>query len=191
MSLPVGAVLIAASTDVGARRASAVFAVSLSLMFGTSAGYHRLANTTRSRDRWRRLDHAAIFIGMAGTATPIFLLSMPPPWAVPLLAALWFVALVGVVAKVTSFHSVGRLTSMLYAMSAASVLIVVPFMIVDGRILALSLFLAGGAAYVGGASVLIRNVPNPWPATFGYHEVWHTFTLIAAACHVVMVVALI
>ena len=177
--------LILAADHASARVAASIYAASLLLGFGTSAAYHRLARTERSQAIMQRLDHSMIFVLIAGSYTPVCLLGMPPAWGIPLLCLVWSVALFGILLKQFAFERFRLLEYSLYPVLGWSLVFAAPVLLTHMTALELSLLLAGGLLYTVGIPVLVRERPNPWPTKFGYHEIWHGFTVAAGACHFV------
>lgn len=183
VSLPAGALLVARTDRTASRVAAIVYVCSLVLVFATSAAYHRLACTASSRALMRRLDHAMIFVLIAGTYAPICLVALPPAWGLPVLVVVSLGAVVGITLKLVAFDRLRWFGYALYPILGWISAIAGPAMadsLTGGQ---LALVVAGGIAYSIGFPVLLLHRPNPWPATFGYHEVWHACTIVAAACH--------
>jgi hemolysin III len=152
-------------------------------LFGTSAAYHRLELEHHRREILRKLDHSMIFVLIAGTYTPVCLLGLPRSWGLPMLALAWTVAILGIVLRLTSFNRLRVLSYALYPLLGWTLMAAIPQLAHHLTGIQLTLILAGGIIYTVGIPVLFVGRPNPWPAKFGYHEVWHAFTVVAAACH--------
>lgn len=182
-AIPAGILLILVSESATARTAAAIYAAALLLVFGTSAAYHRLATSDRARHVMQRLDHSMIYLLITGTYVPICLLALPPEWGIPILAAVGAMAVAGMVFKLTAWGKARIASFALYPVMGWLVVIATPVLIANLSAVQLVLLLAGGIAYTVGFPVLLVRRPNPWPMTFGYHEVWHTFTVVAAALH--------
>ena len=183
LSIPGGALLIATANGATATVAASIYSVGLLLGFGTSAGYHRLAVRPRTQAIMQRLDHSMIFVLIAGSYTPICLLGLPRSWGIPLLCVVWVGAITGVLIKQFAFERMKVLEYALYPVLGWIVVIAAPVLIRTMTPLELSLLLAGGLLYTVGIPVLVLGRPNPWPRVFGYHEIWHAFTVTAGACH--------
>jgi hemolysin III len=182
-AIPGGVLLLARADHAAARVATAIYGVSLLLGFGTSAAYHRLARSERAVQIMQRLDHSMIYVLIAGSYTPVCLLAMPTAWAVPMLSVVWGGAVLGIVIKLFAFERLKLLGYCLYPVLGWAAVISLPALL-DGMSSAeLVLLFSGGILYTVGIPVLVRERPNPWPRTFGYHEVWHAFTVAAGACH--------
>lgn len=190
VSIPAGAALVAFATSASGRVGAIVYALSLTGLFGTSAAYHRLAHGVRARAVMRRLDHAMIFVLIAGSYTPMCLLALRGSWRVAALSAVWSVAAVGVALKVFRLQAM-RLGNSLYVVLGWAVLLILPQL--TDRVGAATIVLlgAGGVLYTVGAVVLTRRRPDPVPHVFGYHEVWHSLVVAAAACHYVMILRVV
>lgn len=173
----------------GSRGATAtgVYAVSLLLLFGISATYHRFNWAPRARRIWRRLDHSMIFIFIAGSYTPFALLVLPWPLGRAVLVVVWAGALAGVALKMAWPGAPRKLGVPLYlALGWVAVVVLKPLLHGAG-VAALVLLLAGGLIYSLGAIVYAVRRPDPAPHFFGYHEVFHSFTIVAATCHYIAI----
>lgn len=183
LSIPGGVLLILAADHASARVAASIYAASLLLGFGTSAAYHRLARSERTQAIMQRLDHSMIFVLIAGSYTPVCLLGLPRAWGVPLLCVVWTLAAVGVLLKQFAFERFRLVEYSLYPILGWIVVVAAPVLLRNMTGVELSLLVAGGLLYTVGIPVLVRERPDPWPRTFGYHEIWHGFTVAAGACH--------
>ena len=131
----------------------------------------------------RRLDHANIFVFIAGTYTPLALLLLSPGQATLLLALIWGIAAAGIAFKLGWMNAPRWLYTGLYiAMGWVAVGWLIPFWNAGGPLI-VALIIAGGLIYSAGAVVYARKRPDPAPAWFGYHEVFHVATVVAALCH--------
>ena len=187
LAIPGGILLIVQANGPSATVAACIYSVSLVLGFGTSAGYHRLARNERTQAIMQRLDHSMIFVLIAGSYTPICLLGMPTSWGIPLLCVVWTGAVGGILLKQLAFQRLQLLEYALYPILGWVCVIATPQMLRGMSPTALALLLAGGLLYTLGIPILARERPNPWPRTFGYHEIWHTFTVAAGACHFITI----
>ncbi len=182
-AIPAGVFLIVMSHAATARVAASIYAASLLLLFGTSASYHRLAKSARARQVMQRLDHSMIYVLIAGTYVPICLVVLPPAWGIPMLAIVCVCGAVGMVMKLTCFQRAQWLSYALYPIMGWVAVVASPALIAHLSPLQLGLIVAGGVAYSIGFPVLLVRRPDPWPTVFGYHEVWHLLTVVAAALH--------
>ncbi|MCL9758280.1 hemolysin III family protein [Frankia sp. AiPa1] len=184
VALTLGVLAVALTTTLRARLGVAVYALSIAALFGTSALYHRtMWSTSRARARMKRLDHSMIFIFIAGTYTPFALIVMPATTARVVLAVVWSGAALGVAIRMFWLHSPRYLIIPLYIALGWAAAFVLPQLAHRAGIASMVLLLVGGVCYSLGAVVYATRRPNPAPTTFGYHEVFHTFTLVAALCH--------
>lgn len=188
LSIPAGVVVVAAAGTVQARLGAVIYACSLTGLFATSAAYHRLAQSVRAREWMRRADHAMIFVLIAGSYTPVCLVVLEGPWRVVALSVVWAGALAGVGLKLFRLQAM-RVGNSLYLVLGWAVLALVPQLV--ERPVVLGLLAAGGLLYTSGTVVLSRRRPDPVPEVFGYHEVWHTLVVAAAACHYAMILLLV
>ncbi len=181
VSIPAGLVVVLSATGTKAVVAAAIYWLALSSQFGVSAAYHLGMWSEVGRERMRTLDHATIFVLIAGTYTPFCLLVLHGAATIVVLAIVWTGAAIGIATKLyrVDLHV---LSGFLYLGLGWVAVIVFPALVRDLTTAELTLMVAGGLLYSGGALVLALHRPNPWPRTFGYHEIWHAATIGAAAC---------
>jgi hemolysin III len=185
-SLGVGALLVVFSQESRVLPAT-VFACSAALMLGTSTLYHRVTWRPRARLWMRRADHAGIFLLIAGTYTPVALISLRGAWGITVLVIVWSGA---IAATVSAFCWVGapKWLSALLGLALGWIgVIVLPRVAHDEGIAPVILLAAGGLAYTAGALVYALKRPDPFPRVFGYHELFHALTIVALACQYVAV----
>lgn len=182
-----GLLLIVATPTLVGRIGVAVYLVSASVLFGTSAAYHRGHWSPRAGGVLRRMDHANIFIFIAGTYTPLALSLLDPQNATVLLTLVWGVAAAGVVFKVVWMGAPRWLYTGLYLALGWIAVGWLPAMWQAGGPAVVILLAAGGLIYTLGAVVYALKRPDPWPAWFGYHEIFHACTVLAAVCHFVSI----
>lgn len=161
----------------------AVFAVSLIMLYSTSAIYHTITWGGRMRALLKRLDHSMIFVFIAGSYTPFCLLALDEVWGLSLLGVIWPIALAGVVLKLV-WPGAPRWLSVLVYASAGWLGIVAAVPLAHWLALApLLLLLAGGILYTAGGVIYAVRRPDPFPKVFGYHEVFHLFVVAGSAIH--------
>lgn len=191
IALGAGGVLVSMAPTPRAAAAAALYAVSLVVLFSVSATYHRVDWSPRGRAWMRRMDHASIFILIAGTYTPIALLGVSGTAGDSLLLAIWCGAFVGVL---QSLFWVGAPKVLTAALAVAVGWTLVPYLEEARQALGvteLSLILAGGVAYTTGAVAYALKRPNFRPGVFGYHEFFHALTLVGAGLHFAVVLRLV
>jgi len=190
ISIISGAAMIAVAAAVKGGSAGAttsIYCATVTLLFGTSALYHRLDWGPAARRLMKRLDHSMIFVFIAGTYTPIAALTLPRTPAMAVLIAVWSGALVGVGLQ-TLWPSAPRwLSAPCYIALGWVAVFVMPDLLHNAGVAAFVLIVAGGAIYTIGGVVYALKRPNPVPGVFGFHEVFHLCTLVAAACHYVAI----
>ncbi|MEU8544329.1 hemolysin III family protein [Streptomyces sp. NPDC048717] len=180
-----GLVLVALADSPRARIACGIYVLTACLLFGISALYHRGTWSARGEAVLRRLDHANIFLIIAGTYTPLTLLLLPDSTGRPLLWAVWAAAAAGIAFRVFWVGAPRWLYTPCYlAMGWAAVFFLPDFMRTGG-IAVLVLVVVGGLLYSAGGVVYGFKRPNPSPRWFGFHEVFHSFTLVAFIVHYV------
>ncbi len=190
VSLASGAALVATAAALRggvAALVTAIYCATVTLLFGTSALYHRLSWSPRAQRLMKRLDHSMIFVFIAGTYTPIAALTLPEGAMTAVLIAVWSGALVGVALQ-TLWPSAPRwLSAPCYIALGWVAAFVFPDLLHNAGVAAFVLIAAGGVVYTVGGVVYAIKKPNPWPGVFGFHEVFHLCTLVAALCHYVAI----
>jgi hemolysin III len=190
ISIASGAALVAVAAAMRggpAGATTAVYAATVTMLFGTSALYHRLNWSPRAHAVMKRLDHSMIFVFIAGTYTPIAALTLPHRSAAVVLTVVWTGAVFGVLLQ-SAWPSAPRWLSVPCYIGLGWVAVfVMPQLLHNAGVAALVLIIAGGAIYTVGAVVYATKRPNPIPGVFGFHEVFHLCTLVAALCHYVAI----
>ena len=182
-AVPAVVVLLLAADSQRARAAAGVYGASLVAVFAVSAAYHRVNHSPQVQRLLRRADHATIFCLIAGTYTPIAVVAIRGRVGWSLVASAWALAVVGFLLKIVWFHRARVAGAVLYIVLGWMVVLAMPEVADKLSGAELALVVAGGLLYTGGTLVLVRRRPDPSPRVFGYHEVWHTFVVLAAACH--------
>lgn len=165
-----------------ARHAVAIYTASITALFGVSAAYHRPTWQPRARQWMRRLDHAAIFVFIAGTYTPLCL-ALAPADGARLETFVWVGALAGVLQSMLWVQAPKPFIAVLYLALGWSVLPYIGRMHAAVGLAPLALILGGGVVYSVGALVYAKKRPDPSPRIFGYHEVFHALVIVAAVLH--------
>ena len=183
LAIPAGVLLIVFADRPRARTSAAIYIATLLAAFGTSSAYHRLAKSYKARKIMQRADHAMIYLLIAGTYVPICLVAMPLDWGVTVMAIVGAMALLGIALKMLAFKRLQWVSYALYLVMGWTAALATPVLIHHLTTPQLALIAAGGVAYTVGVPILLLRRPDPWPAVFGYHEIWHGFTVLAAALH--------
>ncbi|MFV0457565.1 MAG: PAQR family membrane homeostasis protein TrhA [Actinomycetales bacterium] len=176
-------VILAPSTP--ARVASAIFGLTAALLFGTSALYHRGNWKPRTQAMLKRFDHSNIFLIIAGSYTPLTILLLPESKATVLLWLVWGGALLGVLFRVFWVGAPRWLYTPAYILLGWAAVLYLPDFARHGGALVLSLVVLGGVLYTAGGVVYALKRPNPSPRWFGFHEIFHAFTVAAFVAHYV------
>lgn len=186
-SVPVGiclTVLLAIRARTGGQRAAAIiYGVCVLAMLTISGIYHAPSLSLSERRFLRRLDHATILIAIAGTYTAVIVLGLTGSTRVWLLVLTWVIAAVGITIRMFWFDAPNVVLAAVY-LGAGWMLVVYPqafFRALSG--VEFGFLATGGLLYTIGTIVFTTKRPDPWPTTFGYHEVWHTFVVTAAFFH--------
>lgn len=185
-----GLALVIAGPTVGLRTAAAMYLVSSLLLFGTSATYHRGRWSQRVAALFRRMDHANIFLFIAGTYTPLAVGLLEGSSRVLLLSVVWGTAALGVLFRVLWWNAPRWLYTVLYLLMGWTAVGWLGQFWVSGGPAVVLLVLAGGLVYTIGAVVYALKRPNPSPTWFGFHEVFHACTIVAAICHYIAIALL-
>ena len=169
------------------RLAAAVFAGSVAACFGASALYHRVTWTPRVRLWMRRIDHAGVYLLIAGTYTPVSLLVLSGAWRPVVLTIVWAGAAAAIILKFVWVQAPKWLAAAIGLALGWVAVVALPQLIIHLDPAAVTLLVVGGLAYTAGAIVYARRRPDPAPAVFGYHELFHALTIVGVACQYVAI----
>ncbi len=165
----------------------AVYGVSLIFLFSASATYHMVQVKDKALEIFRKVDHAAIYVLIAGTYTPFCINAFDGFWKWGMLTIIWSLAIIGIVVKIFYIRAPRWLNAGIYILmgwlsvtAAGEMLSALPAWVLTWMII-------GGVIYTLGAIVYMTKIFNFKPGVFGFHEVWHIFVLLAAATHFVAV----
>jgi hemolysin III len=187
VSLVVGTLLIVGADGGRRRAAAAVFAGSVAACFGASALYHRVTWTPRLRRWMRRIDHAGIYLLIAGTYTPVCLLVLSGAWRVVVLVLVCVGAGAAIVLKFAWVEAPKWVAAAFGTALGWAGVAILPQLATRLNPAAVALLGVGGLAYTAGAIIYARRRPNPLPSVFGYHEFFHALTLVGVACQYVAI----
>jgi len=168
----------------------AIFAASLILLYGISASYHRISRRPTLRRILRRLDHAMIFVLIAGTYTPLCL-KVSLAWGIPILSVVWGIAGAGVLLRLAWLGGPRWLSVTLYVMLGWLALVAASELLEEFAPAPLVMLALGGVLYTLGGAVYAAGRPDPWPRVFGYHEVFHLFVIAGSAVHYSLIAAFV
>jgi hemolysin III len=187
VSLVIGTLLIVGARGGAQNTAAAIFAGSVAACFGASALYHRVRWTPRLRPWMRRVDHAGVNLLIAGTYTPVCLLALGGVWRIVVLTLVWVGAAAATTVRFVWLSAPNWLAAASALVLGWASVAVLPQLVDRLSPAALALLGAGGLAYTAGALVYARSKPDPLPAVFGYHELFHALTILAVACQYVAI----
>jgi hemolysin III len=187
ISLVTGTALVCLADGTRERVATAIYAGSVALLFGTSAAYHRGAWSPRAYDVMARLDHSMIFVLIAGSYTPFALLLLHGALQWVVLGVVWGGAALGVLLRNVVRRPPRWLFVGLYLALGWVAVGLLPAVLHRGGVAVLVLLAVGGLFYTAGALIYALRRPNPSPRWFGFHEVFHACTLVAFVTHYVAV----
>jgi hemolysin III len=180
-AIPAGVALGLAADPGRAQVAGAIFAGSVVAMFGASALYHCVTWSPLKRRWMRQLDHLGIFSLIAGTYTPFGLLTLHGAWRITVLAIVWSGAVLAILLKILWTSAPKWITAVIGLSLGWVSVIVFPKLLHRAGVLTTTLVAVGGLCYTVGAVVYAVRKPNPRPAVFGYHELFHALTIGAVA----------
>jgi hemolysin III len=183
VSLASGTLLVLLAATTMASVAAAIYAASVSALFGVSALYHRVTWNGPARRRMRRLDHAMIFLLIAGTYTPVGLLVLNGTLATVVLAVVWGGALAGTILELVWTGAPRWLGGTVYLALGWVAVVAMPQLFAQLGVAGGLLIVAGGLLFSAGAAVYALRRPDPVPAVFGYHEVFHLLVIAGVAAH--------
>ena len=187
-AVPAGVVLVVVADGARARLATSIYAVAMAAMLGASALYHRVSwKTERRHALARRLDHAMIFVFIAGTYTPFALLSFEGWLPAVVLTCVWSGAALGLVVNVAWITAPKWVTAPAYLLVGWVGVVAAPQLFGEVGIAGAVLLIVGGALYTLGALTYATHWPNPFPRTFGFHEVFHLLVTVAVVVQLVAV----
>ena len=189
-SILAGVVLTVGADGNRATFAMAVLSIGNTAMLGVSAIVHLRDWPIERVELMVRLDHAAIFLMFATTATPVALLGLDSPVSTWLLTVAWIGAILGIAAEWMPIHPPPGVMNVAYLVFGWSMAAFVPWFISELTVGQVVLLLTGGAAYTVGAIVVGARWPDPWTDSFGYHEIWHVFVVVAVGLHAAMAISL-
>jgi hemolysin III len=176
-------VLLVLSENVLVRAGAAVFMFSALALFGVSAVYHTGRWSDRAKMIWKRVDHATIFVLIAGSYTPFTLLLLSPAHATILLSVVWGGAIIGVLFRLLWVGAPRWLYVPLYLALGWAAVFYFPEFSREAPTSVMVLLIVGGGLYTLGAFVYGFRKPDPWPTWFGFHEVFHSLTIAAFTVH--------
>ncbi|MGE4427909.1 MAG: hemolysin III family protein [Solirubrobacteraceae bacterium] len=188
-----GAGLVLSAPNAEARWVSGIYALSMVGLFTVSAVYHRVNWTRPSARQWmRRLDHAMIFVMVAGSVTPVAAIVLDGGMRTTVLSVAWGMAALGITIKLLWIGAPKWVSAAMYLAMGWAGLAILPRLVGDLGVWPAVGMLGGGAFYTAGAVIYASKRPNPFPRVFGYHEIFHALVIVAALAHfLVMALAVV
>lgn len=190
-ALAAAIVLVVVAPGAKERVAAAIYGAGLCALFGVSATYHRWRGDPRWKPVLRRADHSTIFIFIAASYTPVALLVLSSPLRWIVLVSVWGGAVAGIVMSVWWIDAPRALVALSYIAVGYVAVVTMPQLFDRLGAGTPLLLLGGGILYSLGAATYATKWPNPWPGTFGFHEVFHTLVTLAAVVHFVAIAGVI
>lgn len=191
LAIPAGVAVISWADGTAARVGAVVYAIGMVALFGVSGIYHRGRWSQAWRRRMQRLDHATIFVMIAGSYTPLCLVAIKG-WAGPtMLVVAWLGAVLGAVLAFTDGNRPRVVRGALYIVLGWVSLLAGPDLVRNLSATQLVLIAIGGVLFTVGAIALLTKWPDPFPRVFGYHEVWHVLVVAAVVCHFVAIASVV
>ncbi len=184
-SLTLAPIMIALAPGIGPRFVVAIYVLGITALFGISALYHRPNWGPGGRAVMRRLDHSMIFVAIAATYTPIAVFALPHGLASLVLWVIWIGAIGGIVLHNLVPHAPHSLIAIPYVVVGLVAVIPLNEILSSLGVAGFVLITTGGGLYALGALVYALRRPDPWPSTFGYHEIFHLLVIAAAVLHYV------
>lgn len=163
--------------------AFSIYGSTLILLYAASTLYHSLPLPDRPLRALRTADHIAIYFLIAGTYTPVALLTLNSRLGWTLLAVVWLIAAAGIPFKLYFLDAPVWLSTATYLVMGYLALVAVIPLVRAVSVSGVLWLVAGGFAYTVGAVIYSRQRPNPFPGRFGHHEIWHVLVLVGSACH--------
>lgn len=183
--------LLLSRGDIAKQLTLLLYGLGLVLMFSSSASYHLVQSTPRVILGLRKLDHAAIYVMIAGTYTPVCFYYLTGAWRWSLLATIWFLALVGIGVKLFVIKAPRWVTAGIYLVMGWLAIVAIQDILLRMPPPAVAWLLAGGIFFTLGAVIYIIKWPNLFPKVFGFHELWHIFVILGGLSHFIMIAAFI
>jgi hemolysin III len=169
--------IVALASPASIRLAMCVYALGVTAMLSVSACYHRLPLSPRAKAVMQKVDHSTIYICIAASYTPIAFAVLPPVTRTVVLSIVWTGTILGITLQWLPGRPLQWLRSALYLLIGWAAVLALPSLIGHMHFTTLALVLGGGVAFTIGAVVFLVKRPDPWPRSFGYHEIWHLFVL--------------
>jgi hemolysin III len=163
--------------------AFAVYGATLILLYGASTLYHALPLPERPLRALRTVDHIAIYFLIAGTFTPVALLTLDGPLGWTLLAVVWLIALAGIPFKLFFLDAPVWLSTATYLLMGYLALVAIVPLAKAVSLSGIAWLVAGGMSYTIGAVIYSCRRPDPFPSQFGHHGIWHLLVLVGSGCH--------
>jgi hemolysin III len=183
------AALVALAPTPEARFAAAIYGTGLCALFAASGLYHRWRWSPRWKPLLRRVDHSTIYLFIAASSTPIALLVLDGAIQIVVLTSVWVGAALGIAFALAWIDAPRLLVAGTYLAVGWAAAVAVPQLLSEVGVAAFVLFLVGGVLYSAGATIYAARRPDPWPKTFGFHELFHLLVIAAALVHFIAIAA--
>jgi len=186
-ALIVGVVVVVTRSGASATIAAAIYGVGVCTMFGVSALFHRVEWTPAKVQPMLQLDKTGIYVVIACSFTPVLWLGVGGRFGIVMLVAVWAISLILIAGLWLPWSPPYGVITGTYIGVGSIAFLALPSMWTDISPIFVILILIGGVLFTGGSFLLALRMPDPWPETFGYHEVWHVLVFVAAIVHYVAI----
>ena len=181
-----GALVVASEGEAVRVVSFSVYGASLVLLLGASAAYHSAWVKGGASELLRKVDHLSISLLVAGTYTPICLLALPSAWGWSIFGVIWGLAAIAAFVAIRWVDAPRWIPATLFTVMGWTIIVAIGTVYEHMSAAGFTLLVTGGGVYSLGALIYARKWPDPWPAHFGFHGIWHLFVLGGAGCHYAM-----
>ncbi|MHA1520994.1 MAG: PAQR family membrane homeostasis protein TrhA [Promethearchaeota archaeon] len=179
--------VIISAGDIGKILVSILYGLSITFLFFASTMYHAHKRGENEKTIWRKLDHIAIFVMIAGSYSPISFIYLTGGWRIGILIAQWSLVILGIVLKLIIINTPRWITIAIYLLQGWMAVLPLYLLFKEMPLSGFLLMALGGISFTIGAIIYALKKPDPIPGVFGFHEIFHVLILIGAGLHYAMV----